>query len=76
MMRRMSRMFSLSRDEVAELLAEHKDVLELSDAQVQQIAERIAASQEQMSAEAMKGMMGRMQSGEMRCSCARANPDR
>ena len=76
MMGRMAGMFSLSREEIAALLAEHSQTLQLSDAQVQQIAERIEASQGEKTEKSMKAMMERMQAGARQCGCMEAKANR
>jgi hypothetical protein len=76
MMGRMAGMFSLSREEIAALLTEHNQTLQLSDAQVQQIAERIEASQGEKTEKSMKAMMERMQAGARQCGCMEAKANR
>jgi hypothetical protein len=69
-------MFSLSREEIAALLTEHNQTLQLSDAQVQQIAERIEASQDEKTEKSMKAMMERRQAGARQCGCMEAKANR
>ena len=76
MMGRMAGMFSLSREEIAALLAEHHQALQLSEAQVQQIAERIEASQGEKTEKSMKAMMERKQAGARECGCMEAKANR
>jgi hypothetical protein len=76
MMGRMVGMFSLSREEITALLTEHNQTLQLSDAQVQQIAERIEASQGEKTEKSMKAMMERMQAGAKQCGCMEAKANR
>jgi len=76
MMGRMAGMFSLSREEIAALLTEHNQTLQLSEAQVQQIAERIEASQGEKTEKSMKAMMERRQAGARQCSCMEAKANR
>ena len=76
MMGRMAGMFSLSREEITALLAEHHQALQLSEAQVQQIAERIEASQDEKTEKSMKAMMERMQAGAKQCGCMEAKVNR
>ena len=76
MMGRMAGMFSLSREEIEALLTEHNQTLQLSNAQVQQIAERIEASQNEKTEESMKAMRERMQAGARQCGCMEAKTNR
>ena len=76
MMGRMAGMFSLSREEIEALLTEHNQALQLSEAQVQQIAVRIEASQDEKTEKSMKAMMERMQAGAKQCGCMEAKANR
>jgi hypothetical protein len=64
----MAGMFAMSSEEVAKVLAEKKDALGLSDAQVKSLADLVASAQQQKVGEKMKSMMSQMQAGE-KCSC-------
>lgn len=66
---RMAGMFSLSAEEISAQLTEKKKELGLSDAQVKQVADLIASSEKQKVETKMQGMMGQMQSGQMKCPC-------
>ncbi len=68
MPQRMASMFSLSAGEISARLTAKKAELGLSDAQVKQVADLIASS-EQEKINKMQEMMGQMQSGQMKCPC-------
>ena len=76
MMGRMAGMFSLTHEEIEALLTEHHQALQLSEAQVQQIAERIEASQDEKTEKSMKAMMERKQAGARQCGCMEAKTNR
>lgn len=69
MQQRMAGMFSLSGEEIAARLTEKKTELGLSDAQVKQVAELLASSEQQKIETKMRGMMSQMQAGQMKCPC-------
>ncbi len=69
MPQRMATMFSLSAEEISSRLTKKKAELGLSDAQVKQVADLIASSEQEKINNKMQGMMGQMQSGQMKCPC-------
>jgi len=69
MPQRMASMLSLSAEEISSRLTAKKAELGLSDAQVRQVAELIASSEQEKINHKMHGMMNQMQSGEMKCPC-------
>lgn len=72
MPQRMAGMFSPSAEEISARLSEKKAELGLSDAQVKQVAELIASSEQERIKDKMKSMMNQMQAGMqagMKCPC-------
>ena len=73
MAQRMASMFSLSADEISARLTEKKTDLSLSDAQVKQVADLIASSEQQKIEDKMQGMTSQTQAEEMKCPCMRSS---
>lgn len=72
MPQRMASMFSLSAEEISARLSEKKAELGLSDAQVKQVADLIASSEQGKIKDKMQSMMNQMQTGMqagMKCPC-------
>lgn len=74
MPRRMAGMFSLSAEEIGARLTEKKSELGLSDAQVKEVADLIASSEQQKIETKMRGMMGPMRAGQMTYPCMQSGP--
>ena len=73
MAQRMANMFSLSAEEISTRLTEKKTELSLSDAQVKQVAELIASSEQQRIKDKMQGMTSQTQAGQMKCPCMQSS---
>ena len=69
MPQQMASRFSLSADEIFARLTEKKAQLGLSEAQVKQVADLIASSEQQKIKDSLRGMMGAMRGGKMNCPC-------
>lgn len=69
MPQRMAGTFSLSAEEISSRLAGKKGEFGLSDAQVKQVANLIASSEQEKINAKMHGMMSQMQWGRMKCPC-------
>ena len=67
----MMAMWALSVDELSNALTAKKDALDLTDAQVKEVATSIASLQQQKLETGMKNMMGHMMGGAMKCPCMR-----